>query len=99
MSFDLKKYLEIHRRGIEEALEKYLPSENEWPPRLHESMQYSIRAGGKRLRPILALAACEAVGASTDRVMPVAAALEMIHTYSLIHDDLPAMDDDELRRG
>jgi geranylgeranyl diphosphate synthase type II len=99
MSFDLKNYLETRRHWIEGALEKYLPSEKDWPPRLHEAMRYSIRAGGKRLRPILTLAACEALGASTDRVMPVATALEMIHTYSLIHDDLPAMDDDALRRG
>jgi geranylgeranyl diphosphate synthase type II len=99
MPFDLKKYLEERRRLVDAALEKFLPGEGEWPPRLHEAMLYSIRAGGKRLRPILAIAACEALGASIDRVMPVATAIEMIHTYSLIHDDLPAMDDDELRRG
>ncbi len=66
---------------------------------LDEAMRYSLLAGGKRIRPVLALATAEALGADTDRVMPLAAALELIHTYSLIHDDLPAMDDDELRRG
>ncbi len=96
---DLKKYLHDRRILVEEALENLLPPEKEWPEKLHEAMMYSIRAGGKRLRPILALAACEAVGGSLDQVLPIAAALEMIHTYSLIHDDLPAMDDDELRRG
>ncbi|MBL7685091.1 MAG: polyprenyl synthetase family protein [Deltaproteobacteria bacterium] len=99
MSFDLKQYLKQRKQEVESALEQYLPQERQWPERLHESMLYSIRAGGKRLRPILALAACEAVGGSMNRVMPIAAALEMIHTYSLIHDDLPAMDDDDLRRG
>ncbi len=99
MSIHLKTYLEERRRWVEEALERYLPPEKEWPSKLHEAMTYSMRAGGKRLRPILALAACEAVGVPVDRVMPIAVALEMIHTYSLIHDDLPAMDNDALRRG
>ncbi|MFO1518222.1 MAG: farnesyl diphosphate synthase [bacterium] len=99
MSLNLKNYLEERRQWVEQGLEKYLPGEREWPAKLHEAMLYSIRAGGKRLRPILTLAACEAVGAPIERVMPVAVAIEMIHTYSLIHDDLPAMDDDELRRG
>lgn len=98
-NFNLKNYLEENRQRVEQKLEKLLPSEKEWPVRLHEAMLYSIRAGGKRLRPILAIAACEACGADSERVLPVAAALEMIHTYSLIHDDLPAMDDDALRRG
>lgn len=98
-SFDLKNYLEENKKRVEQTLEKLLPSEKEWPFRLHESMLYSIRAGGKRLRPILTIAACEACGTDSDRVLPVAAAIEMIHTYSLIHDDLPAMDDDALRRG
>ncbi len=97
--FKLKNYLEEKRQLVEDTLEKLLPQEKEWPTKLHESMLYSIRAGGKRLRPILAIAACEACGADAGRVLPVAAALEMIHTYSLIHDDLPAMDDDALRRG
>ena len=67
--------------------------------RLEEAMRYSLLAGGKRIRPVLALATAEALGRPTDEVLPLAAAIEMIHTYSLIHDDLPAMDDDELRRG
>jgi geranylgeranyl diphosphate synthase type II len=99
MSFNLKNYLEERRQLVDATLEKLMPAEEEWPAKLHQAMLYSVRAGGKRLRPILAIAACEAVGASADRVLPVAAALEMIHTYSLIHDDLPAMDDDDLRRG
>ncbi|MFA5812334.1 MAG: polyprenyl synthetase family protein, partial [bacterium] len=69
------------------------------PETLRKSMRYSLEAGGKRLRPILCFAGAEAVGGSADRVMPAAVALEMIHTFSLIHDDLPAMDDDSLRRG
>lgn len=97
--FKLKNYLEEKRQLVEDTLEKFLPQEKDWPSKLHESMLYSIRAGGKRLRPILAIAACEACGPDAERVLPVAAALEMIHTYSLIHDDLPAMDDDALRRG
>ena len=67
--------------------------------RLEEAMRYSLLAGGKRIRPVLALATAEALGRAPDEVLPLAAAIEMIHTYSLIHDDLPAMDDDELRRG
>ncbi len=98
-TFDLKNYLQDRRILVEATLEKLLPPEKDWPEKLHEAMMYSIRAGGKRLRPILALAACEAVGGEIERALPIAAALEMIHTYSLIHDDLPAMDDDELRRG
>ena len=69
------------------------------PPRLAEAMRYSTQAGGKRLRPALALAACQTVGGDPEAAIPFACALEMIHTYSLIHDDLPAMDDDNLRRG
>lgn len=97
--FNLKEYLESRRLLVEKALEKFLPDEKKWPETLHKAMLYSIRAGGKRLRPILTLAACETIGASIERVLPVAVALETIHTYSLIHDDLPAMDDDDLRRG
>lgn len=81
---------------------RYMPTDEGLPPDLArhiESMHYSLFAGGKRVRPVLCLAACEAVGGNGQHVMPVAVALECIHTYSLIHDDLPAMDDDELRRG
>ena len=72
---------------------------NDSPEQLHRAMRYSLLAGGKRLRPSLTLAAGEALGADTDDLMPAACAIEMIHTYSLIHDDLPAMDNDDLRRG
>jgi len=87
------------RRQVDEALERWLPRQGDHPPKIHEAMRYSVFAGGKRLRPILALLACEAVGGSPEDAMPAAAALEMVHTYSLIHDDLPAMDDDDYRRG
>ncbi len=84
---------------MERALEGFLPAEDLPPARLHAAMAYSVRAGGKRIRPILVIAAAEACGAPAARVMPTACALELIHTYSLIHDDLPCMDDDDLRRG
>lgn len=84
---------------IDQALDNYLPKENQFPPVIYQSMRYSVFAGGKRLRPILALAATEAVGGDCVKTMPVACALEMIHTYSLIHDDLPGMDNDDYRRG
>ena len=87
------------RRQVDEALERWLPLQEDHPPKIHEAMRYSVFAGGKRLRPILALLACEAVGGTPEDAMPAAAALEMVHTYSLIHDDLPAMDDDDYRRG
>src|SRR5512136_1699022 len=96
---DLKHYLKERCQLVDSALDKYLPRENELPSVLHKSMRYSVFAGGKRVRPILLLAACEAVGGVIDHAMPAACALEMIHTYSLIHDDLPAMDDDDFRRG
>jgi geranylgeranyl diphosphate synthase type II len=84
---------------VDRALEAALPIKKGPEARVVEAMRYSLFAGGKRLRPILCLAAAEAVGGEVQTVMPVACALEMIHTYSLIHDDLPAMDDDDLRRG
>jgi len=84
---------------VDEALDRYLPLADELPISLHKAMRYSVFAGGKRVRPILLLAACEAVGGDLNRAMPAACAMEMIHTYSLIHDDLPAMDDDDFRRG
>jgi geranylgeranyl diphosphate synthase type II len=97
--FDLKPYVEERRRLVDEALERFMPPEDVPPPRIHEAMRYSVLAGGKRLRPILVIAGAEAVGGRTDVVLPAACALELIHTYSLIHDDLPAMDDDDYRRG
>ena len=92
------------RRRVDRALDHYLPQvtpeENSGcPPRLAEAMRYSVLAGGKRLRPVLALMAAEACGVPDEQAMPAACALELVHTYSLIHDDLPAMDDDDLRRG
>ena len=97
--FDLKQYLEARRLMVEEALEVALPRQDGPESRVVEAMRYSLFAGGKRLRPILCLAASEAVGGEAQSAMPAGCALEMIHTYSLIHDDLPAMDDDDLRRG
>ncbi|HEX5034121.1 MAG TPA: farnesyl diphosphate synthase [bacterium] len=96
---DLHAYLESRKKIVDQALKDFLPSSDTWPTELHQSMNYSIAAGGKRLRPILAIAAAEALGKSHESVLPTACALEFIHTYSLIHDDLPAMDDDDLRRG
>ncbi|HLG20509.1 MAG TPA: farnesyl diphosphate synthase [Bdellovibrionota bacterium] len=98
LTVDLEKYLETCRRSVEGRLEEYF-STSAVAPRLVEAMKYSLFAGGKRIRPALALAACEAVGGKSDAALPVACALEMIHTYSLIHDDLPTMDNDDLRRG
>ncbi|OHB32762.1 MAG: polyprenyl synthetase [Desulfuromonadaceae bacterium GWC2_58_13] len=96
---DLKSYLGRHAALVDKALDALLPASDTLPKSLHEAMRYSMFAGGKRIRPILALAACEAVGGNPESALPVACALEMIHTYSLIHDDLPAMDDDDFRRG
>lgn len=97
--FTLTKYLETRRRIVDDALHTYLPPGGEREAELMKAMRYSLFAGGKRLRPILCLGACEAVGGVLNSALPVACALEMIHTYSLIHDDLPAMDNDDFRRG
>lgn len=99
MEFDIEKYLSDRRELIEGKLLQILPQTANNMHRLYDSMRYSIVAGGKRLRPILCIAASEAVGGSTEEVLAVSCAIEMIHTYSLIHDDLPSMDDDNLRRG
>jgi geranylgeranyl diphosphate synthase type II len=96
---DLNNYLKHRQQRIDTALDHHLPAAECLPERLHQAVRYSVFAGGKRLRPILMLAACEAVGGDIERVLPAACAMEMIHTYSLIHDDLPAMDDDDFRRG
>jgi len=96
---ELKSYLRERAALVDQALDRWLPGAEILPARLHEAMRYSVFAGGKRLRPILIFAACEAVGGQPDRVLHAACAMEMIHTYSLIHDDLPAMDDDDFRRG
>ncbi|HEX6986514.1 MAG TPA: farnesyl diphosphate synthase [Planctomycetaceae bacterium] len=89
----------LHQSAVEAALREFLPPPGDCPPRLREAMEYSLLAGGKRLRPVLTLLACEACGGVASQGLPAACALEMIHTYSLVHDDLPAMDDDDLRRG
>jgi geranylgeranyl diphosphate synthase type II len=91
--------LDERRRAIEDALDRSLPPASAWPDTIHRAIRYSLFAGGKRIRPLLALAAAEAAGGDGDEVLSFACAVEMIHTYSLIHDDLPAMDDDDLRRG
>ncbi len=96
---DLEAYLREKREMVEEALQRYLPHEDAIPSQLPKAMRYSVFTGGKRIRPVLMLAACEAVGGDPRKALPFACALEMIHTYSLIHDDLPAMDDDDFRRG
>ncbi len=94
----LKAYLEDRQGIVEEALQRYLP-ENGVPAVIYEAVRYSVFNGGKRIRPILCLAAAEAVGGDLAPAMPVACALELIHSYSLIHDDLPSMDNDDFRRG
>ncbi len=99
MSLDIPSYLKERKKVIDERLKDYFtPSERE-DTTLWESMRYGLMAGGKRLRPILCMASCEAVCNEYEKSIPVACAIEMIHTYSLIHDDLPSMDDDALRRG
>lgn len=98
-SFDLKHYLETKKDSVESALDKSLVATNPNVEKIISSMKYSLMAGGKRIRPILCIAACEMFGGSEAVAMPTAVALEMIHTMSLVHDDLPAMDNDDLRRG
>ena len=96
-TFDLPSYLKQRKKLVEEALDNSLSIQK--PETIYQAMRYSLLAGGKRLRPILCLATCELTGGSIDVAMPTACALEMIHTMSLIHDDLPAMDNDDYRRG
>lgn len=95
----LSAYFSKIRSEVDDILENLLPKSGAYPPVIHESMRYSLFAGGKRLRPMLALAACDCVGGKRDAALPFAAAIEIIHTYTLIHDDLPAIDNDDLRRG
>ncbi len=99
VAFDLESRLEERCGTVDAALDGYLPPETGIFARLNAAMRYSVFAGGKRLRPVLVLECCEVAGGDPDDAMPAACAVEMIHTYSLIHDDLPAMDDDDLRRG
>jgi geranylgeranyl diphosphate synthase type II len=104
---DLRAWLDARRAEVDAALQRFLPEAPACPPRVGEAMRYSLFAGGKRLRPVLALAAAEAIAAANGgdagearaHALAAACALELIHTYSLVHDDLPAMDDDTLRRG
>src|SRR4030066_2221612 len=102
---DIKRYLQEKKEIVDSALEKHFPNrpvsagEGVFPTSLHKAIQYSLFTGGKRIRPILSMAAFEAVGGKGGGILPFACALEMIHTYSLIHDDLPAMDNDDYRRG
>lgn len=96
---NIEDYLRNQKAIIDRKLEEYLPEETAYPPKIHQAMRYSLFSGGKRIRSILCLAACEAVGGKPEPALPVACAMELVHTYSLIHDDLPAMDNDDLRRG
>jgi geranylgeranyl diphosphate synthase type II len=98
-SFNLDKYLRASSEDVNGALRRLLPRPSTRPATLHKAMHYSLFAGGKRIRPALLLAAAEACGGKRDAALPAACAVECIHTYSLIHDDLPAMDDDDFRRG
>ncbi|MBW4631110.1 MAG: polyprenyl synthetase family protein [Iphinoe sp. HA4291-MV1] len=97
VKFDLRAYLKERQKLCEAALDKSISMR--YPEKIYEAMRYSLMAGGKRLRPILCLATCEMMGGTIDMAMPTACAVEMIHTMSLIHDDLPAMDNDDYRRG
>jgi geranylgeranyl diphosphate synthase type II len=98
-ALELEAYLEEKRQRIEEELDQLLPPASGYPPRIFQAIRYSVFSGGKRLRPILVLMASEAVGGKEEQALPAACAVEFVHTYSLIHDDLPCMDDDDLRRG
>jgi geranylgeranyl diphosphate synthase, type II len=98
-AFDLKSFLADSTARVNAGLDRYLPTAATAPATLHKAMRYSLFAGGKRLRPALCLAAAQACGGSLDAALPLACAVECIHTYSLIHDDLPAMDNDDFRRG
>jgi geranylgeranyl diphosphate synthase type II len=95
----LSPYFETIGKEVDAAMSRYTPPAETFPPIIHEAMRYSLFAGGKRLRPLLAIAACDLCGGNRENVWPFAVALEMIHTYTLIHDDLPALDNDDLRRG
>src|SRR3989442_765290 len=98
-SFDLQTYLTARTAAVNRALDRFLPKAATRPATIHKAMRYSLFAGGKRMRPALCLAAAEACGGSVRDALPLACAVECIHTYSLIHDDLPAMDNDDYRRG
>jgi geranylgeranyl diphosphate synthase, type II len=95
----ISQYIDARRREVEAALANILPAPPDCPPVVHDAMRYSLLGGGKRLRPVLCLASADAVGGDRAAALPAACAIELIHTYSLIHDDLPAMDNDTMRRG
>lgn len=97
--FDLSSYLSVRRIQVDDYLDRHLPAASTRPAILHEAIRYSIFGEAKRIRPILCMAAAEAVGGAATAALPPGAAVELLHTYTLIHDDLPAMDDDLLRRG
>ena len=99
IAMDIARYLDCKREDIDRFLDGVVPDAKTPPSSLHDAMRYSLFAGGKRIRPILTLATADALGNTSKAVLPVAASLELIHTYSLIHDDLPAMDNDDYRRG
>ncbi|MCS7186799.1 MAG: polyprenyl synthetase family protein [Armatimonadetes bacterium] len=96
---ELMSRLEECRRKVDEALDKWMPREDEIPSVLHKAMRYSVFAGGKRLRPFLVLESCKVVGGDEEKALPAACAVEVLHTYTLVHDDLPSMDNDDFRRG
>lgn len=98
-AFDLGQFLETRTAAVNAALDRFLPSEKTKPATIHRAMRYSLFAGGKRMRPALVLAAAQACGGRESDALPLACAVECIHTYSLVHDDLPAMDNDDYRRG
>ena len=98
-SMNIAEYLAEKKLAVDECLARLLPAESEAPPTIHGAMRYSLFAGGKRVRPILVLAVGESLGGAREALLHLGAAIEMIHTYSLIHDDLPALDNDDLRRG
>jgi geranylgeranyl diphosphate synthase type II len=99
IAFDLKSYLDKRTEAVNRALDLYLPKENARPATIHKAMRYSLFAGGKRMRPAVCLAAADTCGGKEQDALPLACAVECIHTYSLVHDDLPAMDNDDYRRG
>ena len=96
---DLKAYLRKQQRIVDTALRSFLPKPSVRPATVHRAMRHPVFAGGKRLRPVLCLAAAEACGGASEEALAPACAVELIHTYSLVHDDLPCMDNDDLRRG
>src|SRR5512142_3117759 len=98
-AFDLGAFLTTRTEAVNQALDRFLPPATAKPATIHRAMRYSLFAGGKRMRPALCLAAAGACGGAEAEAMPLACAVECIHTYSLVHDDLPAMDDDDYRRG